>query len=336
MSKLVEIDGSYGEGGGQILRTACALAAVMEKPCHIFNIRKNRPKPGLRLQHLLGLQALAQLSGARLVGDKINSEEIWYYPGDVKKAPSSINVEIGTAGSITLVLQTLLLPALFSKKPLIISFNGGATDTFFSPTIDYFQYVFLEILKKMFESPYRRLKSATPKVDILRRGYYPVGGAKVEMKIFPAKLKSLILAERGSPIEILIISGASKFLKERFVAERQAKSAEETLIRLGVPLKKRIQYYSTSCPGSHICLIGKFKNTVIGMDNLGKRGKSAEEVGKEAAGKFLEEWESGACLDKFAADQLLPYVSLATEESKFTISQVTNHLKTNLWVIHNF
>lgn len=328
-TKLIEIDGSYGEGGGQILRTACALAAVMGKPCRIFNIRKNRPKPGLKPQHLLGLRALAQLSSGKLVGDKINSEEIWYYPGDITKVPSQINVRIETAGSITLVLQTLLLPALFGKKPVTISFDGGATDTFFSPTIDYFQYVFLEILGRMFETQ-------KPEVDILKRGYYPVGGAKIEVKIFPANLKNLVLTERGVPVEILIISGVSDSLRSRNVAERQANTAEQILTKLKVPLKKEIQYYSTSCPGSNICLIGRFKNTSVGMDNLGKRGKSAEEVGKEAAENFLKEWESGACLDRFAADQIIPYTALATRESKYTISQVTNHCKTNLWVVHNF
>lgn len=330
-TKLIEIDGSYGEGGGQILRTACALAAVMEKPCHIFNIRKNRPKPGLKPQHLLGFRALAQFSSGKLVGDKINSEEIWFYPGDISQAPCQINVEIKTAGSITLVLQTLLLPALFSGKSVTISFDGGATDTFFSPIIDYFQYVFLEILEKLFESQDKRVE-----IDILRRGYYPVGGAKVEVKITPASLKKLILAERGKPEEILIISGAFESLRSRNVAERQAKSSEQILTKLKVPLEKRIQYYSTSCPGSNICIIGRFKNTVIGMDNLGKRGKSAEEVGREAAVKFLKEWESGASLDRFAADQIIPYTSLAAGESKYTISQSTNHLKTNLWVIEKF
>ncbi len=172
---MVEIDGSYGSGGGQILRTACSLAAITKKPCHIFNIRKNRPRPGLAHQHLLGIQALARLCSGALEGDELGSQEIKFYPGEIDRGPTSVNVKIETAGSITLVLQTLIPAALFAQKPIEIYFEGGATETFFSPTIDYFRYVFLKILGKM---------GGKLEIEILKRGYYPEGGAKVKVKNF--------------------------------------------------------------------------------------------------------------------------------------------------------
>ena len=322
---MIEIDGSYGSGGGQVLRTACALSVITKKPCYIFNVRKNRPNPGLRPQHLLGIKALSQLCNGRLEGDKIGSKEIKFYPSEIKACDLSIKIE--TAGSITLVLQTLIPPALFVKEPIKIKFSGGGTDTFFSPTIDYFRYVFLKILGKI-----------GPKIEIniFKRGYYPEGGAQVEVEIFPSQLKNFDLLNRGKLEKITAISGASEFLKDKKVAERQLAGAREILGKLNLPIEEKIEYYPTQCPGSHICLVAEFENTIIGVDNLGKLGKPAEEVGKEAALKLLEEQKSGACLDKHLADQLLPYIALASGKSQITVSEITNHCKTNIWVIEKF
>ncbi|MFQ6049420.1 MAG: RNA 3'-terminal phosphate cyclase [Candidatus Paceibacterales bacterium] len=343
---MIEIDGSIGEAGGQILRTACALSAVTKKPCHVFNIRKGRPRSGLRHQHLLGIQALAQLCNGKLEGDSLSSEEIKFYPGEIYRDKISINIP--TAGSITLALQTLIPPALSAHSansgqvphPITISFRGGATDTFFSPTIDYLQYVFLEILEEM---------GGKAEINILKKGYYPEGGAKVKVKIHPlqtfapqnlrgqaTKLKPLNLTERGNLKKILAISGASEFLKPKKVAERQLAGVREILGKLKLPIEERVEYYQTQCPGSQICLVVEFENTVIGTDNLGKLGKRAEDVGKEAALELLKEQKSNACLDKHLADQILPYVALAKGKSKVTVSEITNHCKANIWVIEKF
>jgi len=333
---MVEIDGSYGSGGGQILRTACALSAVTKKPCRVFNIRRGRPKPGLMPQHLLGIQALAQLCNGRLEGDTLGSEEIKFYPG--KTYRDRVSANIPTAGSIALVLQTLIPPALFVPQPIKITFDGGATDTFFSPTMDYFQYVFLKVLGKTRED---ENTSRPVEVNILRRGYYPEGGAKVSALIRPwqineEQLKSINLIERGQLKRILVISGTASVLRDKKVAERQIAGVREILGKLKLPIEEKVEYYDTRCPGSQICLIAEFENTVIGTDNLGKLGKRAEDVGKEAALELLKEQRSLACLDRHLADQVLPYLALAGGKSQITVSEVTNHCKTNIWVIEKF
>ena len=322
---MLEFDGSTLEGGGQLLRTAVALSTIFKKPCRIFNIRHGRKKPGLSHQHLLGVQALSKICGGSLEGDSLGSEEIKFYPGSNYK--DSISVNIPTASSITLLLQTLILPCLFAPFPIKINFIGGATDTFFSPTIDHYQYVFLKTLEKI---------GVKVEIDILKRGYYPEGGAQVKVKIYPSKLNPINLTNRGNLNKILIISGASQLLKNKKVAERQVIGVREVLGKLKLPIEEKIEYYRTDCPGSQISLIAEFENSIIGTDNLGKLGKRAEDVGKEAALQLLKEEKTKACLDKYLADQILPYLAVVPKKSQITVSEITNHCKTNIWIIEKF
>ena len=211
--------------------------------------------------------------------------------------------------------------------PIEIIFDGGATDTFFSPTFDFFRYVFLENLKKI---------GVEIKINILQRGYYPEGGAQIEVTVFPSQVKSFKLIERGKLKKILLYSGASKALKGKRVAERQLAGAREILGKLKLPTEEKIAYYQTKCPGSHICLAALFENTAVGTDNLGKLGKRAEDVGREVALALLAEEKTRACLDKNSADQILPYLSLAPAKSEVTVSEITNHAKANMWTIEQF
>jgi len=322
---MIEVDGSFGEGGGQILRTSLALSTVTKKPCYIFDIRKNRPKPGLKTQHLFGLKALVNLYNGRAEGDFLGSREVKFWPDEITS--KKLRIKITTAGSITLLLQTLVLPSLFAGSPVKICFEGGATDTFFSPTIDHFRYVFLETVQKL---------GVNIKMNIKKRGYYPEGGAEVETEIFPSRLKSVTLLDRGKLQRILIFSGASELLKGKKVAERQISGTREILGKLNLPAEEKIDYYNTDCPGSNICLVAQFENAIIGVDNLGKLGKRAEDVGKEAALELLKEEKSQACLDKHSADQILLYLALARGKSSISVSEITNHCKTSIWVIEKF
>jgi len=325
---MIEIDGKFLEGGGQILRTAVALSVVTKKPCHIFNIRNKRPKPGLMTQHLLTIQALAKLCNGKLEGDELGSEEIWFSPGQTQQ--KDIALKINGASSITLILQALIIPCLKNSGPTKISFQGGATDTFFSPSIDYFRYVFLKILEKI-------TSQKVADVEIRQRGFYPEGGALVEVKIYSTELKKIGLIQRGNLKQIFIISGASEHLRKNKVAERQSSGAKEILSsQLKLPIKERVEYYQTLCPGSQINIIAECENTNLGVDNLGQLGKSAEEIGQTTAKNFLREGRSQACLDRNLADQILPFMALAKGSSEVSVCEITNHCKTNIWVIEKF
>jgi len=326
MHKTVSIDGSYGEGGGQMVRTASALSAITGIPCRMFNIRKNRKNPGLRQQHLIGLRVLANLCNGDLEGGFLGSDEIIFYPGAIKAA--SLNVEIQTAGSITLALQTLLLPAFLAPEKVRINFHGGGTDTFFSPTMDYHRFVFLKILERM---------GLSADIEIIKRGFYPKGGAIVRVEVQPHKLANWNCIDRGSFRKVTITSGASVDLKKSHVAERQAKSAKDKLgLKLGLPIEVRIEYHSSLSTGSYICIIAEFENTYIGSDTLGRPGKRAEFVGAEVAKVFLKELQSGASLDKYAGDQIIPFAALAEGKSEFSVSELQKHTTTNVWVVKHF
>lgn len=318
----VVIDGSMGEGGGQILRTALAISAVTGRPVRVVNIRAKRRKPGLRPQHLTAVRALASITQARVYGARVGSMELEFKPRSIKGG--DYRFDIGTAGSISLVLQALLPALAYADRPVHIWIRGG-TDVPMSPTLDYVREVLTRLLEKF---GYRF------QVVLRRRGHYPRGGGIVEVYIEdpPRGFTPVDLTVRG---EIEGIYGRSHAVKlPRHVAERQARSAGEVVSRsLGLRAEIEIEWYEPGRdphlgPGSGVTLWCLASNTVLGSDSLGARGKPAEEVGREAAVKLVEDLRTGAAVDRHAGDMLPLYMALADGVSSYTGARLTSHTRT--------
>jgi len=320
---MIEIDGSFGEGGGQVLRTAVALSALLGKKVHIKNIRAKRPNPGLRAQHMTAVKAVAALCDAETSGSLIGSTELFFAPR--KTVSGSFKFDVGTAGSISLVLQALMPAAAFSSAVTEFEITGG-TDVRWSPTIDYVRFVILPILSRL---------GYTGELKLIRRGHYPKGGGRVSMKVEPCKgLGLLVLNERS---EIKQIRGISHCVKlPSHVAQRQASAAQEVLKKLDkVDVLVKLETYPPEsdphlAPGSGILLYtGEESGTILGADSIGERGKPAEEVGGDAARQLLDEIRSGAPVDRHMSDILIPYLAVADGRSEFRTSQITMHTITN-------
>jgi len=323
---MIEIDGSLGEGGGQLLRTALSLSCITGKPFRIHNIRKSRSKPGLMRQHLVSVQAAARIAAAQVDGDQLGSGELSFLPGAV--TPGDYSFEIGTAGATSLVLQTLIPPLLRAGGPSRLALSGG-THVPFSPSWHYLAEVFAPALLRL---------GARIELTLDSCGFYPKGGGKVHCRILPcASFSALNLQQRG---ELLRVSGASAVGNlPRSIAERQAHSAlgcMESVLGARVPLELPCREAAAFGQGTFIFLRGEYEHAVSGFTALGARGKPAEVVGAEAAEEFLTHHGTGMPVDPHLADQLVLYLALAKGPSVFATSRVTSHLETNLEVTGYF
>ncbi len=317
---MIEIDGSYGEGGGQILRMAVALSALTRKPVRITNIRAKRPNPGLRRQHITAIEAVKKMCEGSAEGLQEHSPSIAFHPKKIVGGEHFFN--IGTAGSITLVLQACILPSLFAEKETKIVLNGG-TDVKWAPPWDYFQHVFLPLLKKMGIHVEGRLH---------RRGYYPKGMGKAEIIIQPCKeLHPLPYDSGGLTIEGIVHIADLP----RYIAERVKHSAEEEIEKGGKEPSISIREGEAASPGVGIVLWAH-NGTIIGADCLGERGLPAETVGKNAAQNLMKEIEAGVDVDEKAVDQILPYMALVNIPSSFTCRSVSKHAETEMWLLEKF
>ena len=317
---MIVIDGSYGEGGGQILRTAVALSVITGKAVRITRIRANRSNPGLRPQHLYGIMALKELSGARVRGARVGSTELEFFPG--RTGPRHISVPIKTAGSITLVLQALLPAMAFTGGSFEIT---GGTDVPWSPPVDYLKHVTLFALRRM---------GVNVEIEVRRRGHYPKGGGLVVGRVEPWEERRPLIALEWERIKRFKgVSHATNL--PAHVAERQAKAAEERLRELyDVPVQIETEVSRSLGPGSGIAVWAETDMLRLGGDALGKRGKPAEVVGREAADELLEALTTRAAVDRFLGDQLIPF--LAFTGGKIGVAEITSHLVTNVWVVERF
>jgi RNA 3'-phosphate cyclase len=319
MDELITIDGKTG--GGQVLRTSLGMSALTGKPIKVVNIRGSRPYGGgIKTQHLEGLKALAELCNAKAKGMEIGSKEVEFIPGRIEA--KDLDVSIGTAGSIGLLFQSLQLPTAFAGRPIKISVHGGSTASAWSPPVQYFQNVFLPIVEKM---------GYSANIDVTREGFYPKGGAEVEINVKPIKkLSPIVLMKRAEVKAVRGISIAG-CLPEH-VADRQAKSAEKVLAAGGIEAHIDHRTVQSASPGTSITLWADCGNTIIGADAIGERGVPAEKVGTTAAKEFLESLKSRAALDKHMSDQIIPFMALAKGRSKIGVESITEHCRTNIEV----
>jgi len=321
---MLKIDGSIGFG--QVFRTSIALSSLTLTPVKIFNIRVRRPKPGLRPQHLRSLQVAAEFVAADIKGAKIGSKEVTFVPKRYN-IPEYKKIDIGTAGSVVLLLQSILPLLAFSDHIVKLEIIGG-TDVRGASTTIWFSHVFGYYMKKMGINFYG---------ITLRHGFYPKGGGKFFLRIFNPNsyLKNLILVERGKVDGMNLWSVASKHLQKAKVAERQIKGFIKNW-KEDIPRNSYFRYDNSLSPGSSLNAHVFFENCVIGMDRLGEKGKRAEEVGEECASELKKVLNSGACLDGFMADQILPFIALAKGTSEVKVENFTEHVTSNIYVIEKF
>ena len=323
---MLEVPGDILEGGGQIVRTTIALAALTGKPVKLTKIRDKRPNPGLQAQHVVAVKAVAASCNAETHGLTQGSQELTFTPHG--RAAGRWSFDVGTAGSIPLILQAIMPAAAYAPTQVTLDLTGG-TDVRWSPTIDYVRLIELPLLQLM---GYR----AT--IQLHRRGHYPKGGGHASINVDPPKvLKAVNLLERG---QLLGIEGVSHCVRlPNHVAQRQASAAKEKLSAEGfTQVNIAIETYLPNqdphvAPGSGITLLAKFTGgTILGSDDLGERSKPAESVGVDAATKLLAELASRAPVDRHMGDILIPYMAVAEGGSTIQVSEITMHTLTNIKV----
>lgn len=315
---FVEVDGSEGEGGGQILRTAIAFSAILRRPVRVAKIRAGRRVPGLRRQHLSALEVLGRVFGGEVEGASEGSSAVTFRPGEARL--SELSVDMGTAASVTLVLQAVVPAVALSGRKLRLELTGG-TDVPWSPTFDFVDRVL---------RPALRAVGVAFDTRAARRGYYPRGGGRVTSVIEQCQsLKPLELVSRQKVSGVGIISRSGSLPSH--VADRQARAASSLLEGAGLRvLAKEVSVEESDSPGSSILVHGAGPGAYLGSDGIGARGRPAEEVGRDAASRFLAEAESGGCMDENLADMVLPLLSLAPSPSRVRVRATTSHLTSGL------
>lgn len=321
---MFEIDGSEKSGSGTILRLSVAFAVISGQPLHIYNIRQNRPQPGLKPQHLEAVLTAAKLCNAKTQGAILNSRQLWFTPGKVKGG--NFEVEIGTAGSIPMLVLSVLPICALSKENVRIHISKGGTDTSNAPTINYLGFVLLPVLKKL---------GLDASITVNRYGYYPKGMGEVTLTVNPCHgLKPFRLEDFGNLKSVKGVSVCT-FLAERKVGERQAQAAKKYLSEKGYGADIQVVNDSSNSwqKGSSIVLWAETDTgAVLGADAIGELGKLSETVGVEAAERLNSEISVKPTVDRHLSDMLVPYVALANESSVFLTKNCSEHLETNIWL----
>ncbi|QSG07385.1 RNA 3'-terminal phosphate cyclase [Halapricum desulfuricans] len=318
---MLTIDGS--DGGGQLLRTSLSLAVITDRPVRIESIRGSRPKPGLKPQHLAAVELLAEYCDADLEGAALGSETLTFEPGDVRR--QTLSVDIGTAGSVTLLLDTVLPLATVIDDPLTVTAIGG-TDVKWSPPVAYLQHVKLPLLARF---------GLDAELEVDRVGFYPKGGGDVTLGMSPSSLSPIDLDARGSLRAVDVYSTASVDLEDSDVADRQADRVRERLDGAGVPIGERtVEYVETRSTGSSLVVRARYDRTLAGFDALGEPGRPSETVADLALEDFEQFREIDAAVDRHMADQLLAFLVIAG--GRVAVPELTDHVRTHRSLLSEF
>jgi RNA 3'-terminal phosphate cyclase (ATP) len=322
--RLITLDGARGEGGGQILRSALTLSLLTGRPFRIVKIRANRDNPGLRPQHLKAVEAAAALGQAEVKGAAVGSRDLAFRPGAYE--PRDLEIEIGTAGATTLVLQTLHLPlALRADRPIRVALTGGTFNTA-APS-----YPFLATTWRN----YLALLGMPIALTMPAAGFFPRGGGQVEAWIEPATPRSLIRTQRGPLTRITGVAGVSN-LRFNDVAGRMRDRALGRLADLGFEAEIELADWPGPGTGAAIALTAEHDGIASTFVGLGARGKRAEAVADEAVNELLDYEDAQGAVDLHAADQVLLPLAFAEGRSEYTVAEVTEHLRTNAETIRAF
>jgi RNA 3'-terminal phosphate cyclase (ATP) len=353
-SSIVEIDASYGEGGGQILRSALTLSVLTRTPVHLRNIRSNRRNPGLAPQHLTVVRSLAQIAQAEVEKDRLRSTEIVFHPRSMPQHGAysfdvNESAQGSSAGSVTLIFQALLLPLCFAPGNSHLELAGG-THVAWSPPYDYLIDVYLPTLAKM---------GIQADCSLERWGFYPAGGGRMS-----AEIESLPIFEKIRPSEALedpsspsrseeerglsslqmIERGDLKRIRGRAVAsnlpahipQRMTNRARNLLADRGIQAQIEPLRVRGVGPGAGIFLIAEYEKALAGFSSIGERGKPSERVAEEAVERFTAYDTCECAVDRYLADQLLLPMALAGGRSEMTVAEVSQHLITNAYIIRLF
>ncbi|WZO98647.1 RNA 3'-terminal phosphate cyclase [Isosphaeraceae bacterium EP7] len=324
-SKIVTLDGSAGEGGGQILRTALTLSMLTGRSFRLTGVRANRSNPGLRPQHLMAVRAAATLCNADVTGDSVGSADLTFRPGTLD--PRDLDLDIGTAGSTALVLQTLHLPlATRSDRAVLLRLNGGTFNEA-APSEPFL----LSTWKAHLDAIGLPIGLTSP-----RAGFYPRGSGRLDAWIEPGQPRAIVLDGRGPLTRITGIAGVAGL--DRGIADRLKAQAEASLADLGVEIDIRIIEWQASSPGAALSLTAhhgpdSIPATFVG---LGRRGLPAESVAGDAVAQLLAFEARDGAVDSHSADQILLPLALAEGRSIYNVTEVTGHLRTNAKTITAF
>ena len=319
---MIELDGSFGEGGGALVRTALALSAYTGKSFEVKNIRAGRKVPGLKAQHLSAIEILKELCDAKTNEIAIGTTSLRFIPNKIKSG--IFEVDIGTAGSISLVLQALILPSMFAPGKVTLIIKGGTCGKW-QASVDYIQNVLFPHLQRF----------AKLELKVLKRGYFPRGGGEVKVEITPHKgATKIVLEDRGDLEQVKGRINLSKELEENEVGERILHTIKGAF---DVPTRVEVEYVQSDSIGGDVILWAVFGDGSIrlGANSLVEKRKSSEEVGKAAVAALQKEIGTGFPVDHFLADQLIPFMGLLPG-SIIDTNIASDHLKTNIYVVEKF